>query len=418
MEQVRKTPRTRNQETTRQQKVDIHIKSKSPLELIEAVTYANDNHEDFTLIWYGHVRDEPRFETVLVPQLRDVINYFKRYRTIENCVRFISSITIEKVFVILANLSRHELQKSIKNLRDLEQVTYIYIYSEPGHDTDYPDWLEFQKVQGMFTNETELLLQLIEDVKSVNILSFDILNIDGDESSIRDLTKETVKFLKSKLLIDHLLFLPASDRGKRDVVLEFKNEYQGNPEQLKEIGRFAKTYKSEDAITWYTSGNCIHKITNKALRLQDMAMIFRLRFFITDLYQKLHALSLKQWNNHPPLTVYRGTKLRSGDFEKIKRNNGSYIAMNSFVSASHNNDVAIAFGGISGSARISRMFPGGREDSLLKPILFEIQIDPQFVSVPFADIADYSLFPDEKEILFALNMVFRIENFSINEAGT
>lgn len=340
----------------------------------------------------------------MVPQLRNVINYFKRYKTSEKCLQFISSISIERVFVILANCHRTELQDLLSNLHDLKQVTHIYIYSEIIHVTIDNEWLEFRKLQGVFTYETQLTLQLIEDVKSINILSFDILKIDGNESSIRDLTKESLIFLKSKLLFDHLLSIPASERGKRYTILQFKSEYKGNQSQTAAIEKFALTYNAKDAIWWYTSVTFVFKIVNKALRLQDVKIIFELRFFITDLYKQLSDLSSRQSNNQAPFTVYRGTKLSTKDLKKIIYNVGSLISMNSFFSTSRHKEVA-------------RIFHGPGENAIRKPILFEIAIVPRFVLMPFADITALTAIPDEEEVLFSLNMIFKIETYSLDGNG-
>ncbi|CAF2119323.1 unnamed protein product [Rotaria magnacalcarata] len=364
--------------------------------LLEETTYGGDNHEDFGLIWYGAVGDENKFEIITKPKLRNVINYFKRYRTSDKFLRFVSSIHIEKVFIILAHCCRNELQQLLTELHDIISVTYIYIYSKEKQIIEETEWRKFWKFHGTFTKTDDLLLQLMVDVKSINILSFDIIKIHGDESSVTDLTKESCAFLKSKLLLDHLLSMPAPQVAKRDIILEFRKEYEGNQKQIEYIEKFATDYNADDAISWYTSTSCVCKLINKALRLQDMNVIFKFRFFIADLYHQLSNLWESQSKNQVSLTVYRGQQLPVKDLDKVRNNIGSLISMTSFVSTSRTEQVA-------------NIFCGDQRSTPLLAVLFEILIDPRFIVVPFADITELSCIPGEEEVLLCLNFIFHVD---------
>jgi hypothetical protein len=52
-----------------------------------------------------------------------------------------------------------------------------------------------------------------------------------------------------------------------DLCLE---QYSGNDIQCNQISQLKKSYKSSDAIMWYTKEPFIYQLLNKALRIQDI----------------------------------------------------------------------------------------------------------------------------------------------------
>ena len=72
-----------------------------------------------------------------------------------------------------------------------------------------------------FNNKEHLIRRLMEDVRFINhALSMNILKIDGDETSFKHLTHESIMFLRSKLFLDHLLSHPPCTNGKGNLILQ------------------------------------------------------------------------------------------------------------------------------------------------------------------------------------------------------
>ncbi|CAF0983533.1 unnamed protein product [Didymodactylos carnosus] len=122
--------------------------------------------------------------------------------------------------------------------------------------------------------------------------------------------------------------------------------------------------------------------------------------FIVDLSKSLareHRKILQ--SGEATLTVYRGTKLSSKEVERLKQNECSLISMNGFLSTSRCRSLALAFA----------LKSTKRTDAVV--VLFQIKCDVKHLgeSVVFADIADFSEYPDEQEVLFDLSAVFRLE---------
>jgi hypothetical protein len=90
---------------------------------------------------------------------------------------------------------------------------------------------------------------------------------------------------------------------------------------MKKIVEFKLDYCAEHAIEWNTKPDfCVCNIINKALRLQDMKIIFDLRFFIIDLYNQLSILHSKRFTIVRFSSAIRATGLPVKDLNKIKNN--------------------------------------------------------------------------------------------------
>ncbi|CAF3134546.1 unnamed protein product [Rotaria sp. Silwood2] len=106
-------------------------------------------------------------------------------------------------------------------------------------------------------------------------------------------------------------------------------------------------------------------------------------------------------------TVYRGQVMIKEDFEnKIKQ--GGLISFNNFLSTSDDRKVALRF------------IPKGSQstdDNTIR-VLFEMAINRSISSAPFARIDKFSYFKTEKEILFSMHSVFRVQQVTeIEDSG-
>ncbi|CAF1571941.1 unnamed protein product [Didymodactylos carnosus] len=146
---------------------------------------------------------------------------------------------------------------------------------------------------------------------------------------------------------------------------------------------------------------------NKALRTQDINIIFKFRFFIKDLYQQLMKAHVEFIRSTPPnITVYRGQNISIDELNKIKNNVGGLIGMSTFLSTSTNKEVATQF-----HANTTR-------SNELVGVLFQVDVDTHAtVSKPYADIKNLSYFHREDEILFSMGAIFRIQSFSEVDNG-
>jgi hypothetical protein len=138
---------------------------------------------------------------------------------------------------------------------------------------------------------------------------------------------------------------------------------------------------------------------NKALRVQNIDLLFLFRFVIGDIYRQL-----KQYQYQSPIRVYRGQVMSNDELNHLRQSIGEFISINSFFPTSINWQQAL---GILNSSSIT--------DDLHR-VLFVIDVDPCVVTTkPFAEISSVSYFGDESEVLFMIGCTFRLIDVRRND---
>jgi len=223
-------------------------------------------------------------------------------------------------------------------------------------------------------------------------LSINIFNTDQGQST----TDLNGQFVHSQLLIDCLLRMKSTTSEKNDLISLCKEEYKGNPHELSIINDFEKNYTPYRAIWWYTRQSFLYRLLNKALRIQNIDLIYLFRFFIRDLKNQLSGSQCET-----PIHVYRSQLMVKDELDILKKSIGKYISINSFFSTSFNRDLALVF---------------SRDSDHYERVLFEIDANLQSADKkPFADITTFSYFPDESEVLFMLGSIFQLISIDYND---
>ncbi|CAF1177402.1 unnamed protein product [Rotaria sordida] len=213
----------------------------------------------------------------------------------------------------------------------------------------------------------------------------------------RDISKESASFLWQQMLTYVLKQMPQDQQSKQEMLEMCRHYYRHNKHELKNIDEFQSTYKSDKAIQWYTDECFLYKLLNKALRTEDIELLYIFRFFIIDLCAALEKERLLP-KGETILTLYRGTQISNEELEKLKQNEGKIISTNGFLSTSRNIHVSLGF------ARQS--LPAVD----FQAVLFEIEADPSLNTVVFADIENKTRLKGEEEVLFSLNALFKIRS--------
>ena len=252
----------------------------------------------------------------------------------------------------------------------------------------------------MFSNWIELINTLIDDQKIREKLedSCSISVLRRDEESIQD---RNAIFMWTQLFVEILVRMHHKTSDRKELIEFLKSHYEGNNEQMKMIREFEETYKSDEAIRWYTRESCFHRIMNKALRVQDYGLLINLGFLIADIAKQIKHEYENFIRNHPSregIHVYRGQSVSQSEFKLITTSIDEYLSMNSFISTSRNRKIALSF------AR------QGANNNDTYQILFEIEIDTHLAMKPFADASTISDFR-EYEIIINLGALFRIKKY-------
>lgn len=214
------------------------------------------------------------------------------------------------------------------------------------------------------------------------------------DKPIRDLEHESSSYLWYQLFRDTLMTMHTeTDQCKQQLINYCRSYYRLNKKYLEDINTFEQTYKSSDAIRWYTKDSFLYRFVNKALRTEDIEALFRLRFFIKDLCKNLKLLFDENFEAYQEsldeMIVYRGLTLPIDVIDRLTQSVGKYVSTNGFLSTSLKCDVAEMF-----SANV----------------IFEIRIQTDLKNIIYGYIAKMSINPSEDEVLFDLGAIFQIKD--------
>lgn len=189
--------------------------------------------------------------------------------------------------------------------------------------------------------------------------------------------------------------MPHTSESKEGMIEEFRRIYNENETILNEIDLFENNYNSEAAVQWYSKDCFVSRTINKVLRLSDVDQMFKFRYILIDIYKHLNQ-SYQQ--KHPSYYYYRGQVIKNEQFNYLKELRGNIISINTFFSTTSSMQVALMYAG-----QYSQ-----NEDKV--SIIFSIETDSSIRARPYANISQYSLFPDEDETLFSMGSLFLINN--------
>lgn len=202
------------------------------------------------------------------------------------------------------------------------------------------------------------------------------------------------QFVQSQLLIDNLLRMPSSLSDKTELLSVLREHYVGNLRILSFLNEFEENYSSDRVVWWYTRESPLYRILNKALRVQNVELLFLFKFFIRDLHNYL-----ERNRSSSPVRVYRAQLMLEDELQRLKSSIGKSIFMNSFLSTTLNREKAIFY------------FTESAPSNDLLQVLFDIDIDPQMRNVKsYANISAQSYFSDEEEVLTTLGSIYRVNN--------
>ena len=132
---------------------------------------------------------------------------------------------------------------------------------------------------------------------------------------------------------------------------------------------------------------------NAVCRAENPAMTSKIQYYLGNLQQHLTRLYEESLVWIPSfITVYRGQRLSSDDFDKLARSKGKLIVTTHFLSATHSSDIAALF---SGDERGVNTSPSHKVS-----VIFKITIRTSTAhSSPLAYIQQFSRVDSEKDTL-------------------
>jgi hypothetical protein len=242
-----------------------------------------ENKEEIQLIWLdGNINDSS--DCVLTKSMLIELNpAVQFYSDFDRCLNLIKSIKHEQIFVIISGSLVGNLLSKVNNHRPLVAI-FIFCENRQHHQSLLD---EYDKIIGIYTDQKKLL-QAIREKMSLfekQRLAFNLF--DQKQKAMKDLSKESALFLWHQLLIYVLKQIPQDSQSKQGMIQLCQDYYQNNKNELKKIEKFQKMYRKDQAIQWYTDEGFLYKLLNKALRTENMELIYLFRFFIIDLCEAI-----------------------------------------------------------------------------------------------------------------------------------
>jgi len=193
--------------------------------------------------------------------------------------------------------------------------------------------------------------------------------------------------------------------AKRQILAEFRAYHRGNPRVLLMIDEFRRTYRSTDAIHWYTKPCFLHQLINQALRSEDILAMYTFRYFIIDMCARIEEMAIVTKTRYTaPFRVYRASIISRDEIEELTVD--TLVATNGFFSTSKDLDVAKHFIGVDSETGMS---PSRSREDRRQFVLYEIDVDlthsPEII---VADVSEQSVVSEENEMIFNLGTTFII----------
>ena len=352
---------------------------------------SNDNLETFSIFWLDVQVNTTEDNQHTQLKLREIINHLKTFDDQGEChQRILSLSTQDRLVLIVSGRCGRQLVPQIHHLRQVSSI-YVYCMDKKANELWAKDFI---KIKSVIVELKDLIHVIKQDqqtrVKIEEPLSINIFNVNNKKD--QSTTGLNGNFIHSLLLIDVLIRMKSIESDKQQLIELCKKEYENNQKELVFVGEFEKDYRSDKALWWYTRDTFLYKMLNKALRVQNIDLLFLLRFVIGDIYQQL-----KQYQHQSSIRVYRGQVMSIDELNTLQQSIDNLISINSFFSTSTNPDKALGF--------LNR----SKITSNSCRVLFIIDADPRLVkSKPFADISSLSAFSNECEVLFMMGSIFRL----------
>ena len=277
---------------------------------------------------------------------------------------------------------------------DHKQIDSIYVFCSD--KARHQSWAkDYRAIKGIFSQIESICEALQEAVRQAegNLIPISIM---PPRVSL-DINELDQSFMYSNLLKEILLDLPVDDASKKELVDFCRKQYAENGNELKIIDEFQEKYDQPSPIWWYTRECFTYSMLNRALRMPDVELTIKMGFFIRDLHRQIESLHA-QSTARRSFVVYRGQGMLSEEFERMRVSQGCLLSFNNFLSTSRTKRVSLAF------ARQAE------RNNSLTAILFRMKIHPAVSSTPFASLDRISYYSGkEKEILFSMHTVFRID---------
>ena len=362
------------------------------------LSFNDEPFEPFTLIWLDESSQENSLDSLRTQTLFREINndnclFFDKP---DRCLLEIEKMTMDhkKLLVVMSGSFAKEVLPQLHN-----QISIVIIFC--GNYNKYASLAnKYSSVVDICTEHEKLKSCIQNELLSLkfNLFTNQTMKSIRPLNSLNEIDNSGAYF-SYILFIELLKQMPRTKQAKDIMLNKCKDYHRGQKPEMELIEHFRNTYTSNQAIDWYIRDSFVYRLVNRAFRTEDITLWYLFRYYVIDLCVQLENVH-KEQNIQTFLTLYRGqAHMPTYELENLKSNIGCLVSMNGFVSSSMD-------------SRVAQQFLGGAVDTDdFKVVLFEITVDGSSLrNTVFVDIDQYTGIPHEKEVLFTIGSVFKIEN--------
>lgn len=243
------------------------------------------NVENFVVIIVGIENESASY--------RSVVNFIKMIDNIEAVKPFMNAFLYERFILIIDN-------RLVEFIDDLSQFNSIYLISNEKQIRN-----NYLNIRGNFPNIKSIFNKIKEECVVENELfstKFFLNNETFNQS-----------FCYSQLLKETLLKKDNESNLKKDFIHFCRYHYNGNNIELNFIEEIEQNFKLDQSIWWYTRYCFIRKMLNRALRTEEIDILYKMRWFIQALDYKIKDNSFSE-------IVYRIHYYTYDQFKTLKEN--------------------------------------------------------------------------------------------------
>lgn len=361
--------------------------------------FDGENVDSYVLIWLDEQSSENTLDSLRTKALLRQLNN-DHCLFFDNVDLFLNEIEKmihdnKKILVVVSGSLAKTILPTTK-----ETVSTIIIFCQ-----NYNKYMklmsQYENVADICTNHEALKNCIQREIPSLKLNMFVNQSLKSIQllDSFKDSCENNGACFSYLLFIELLQQMPQTNQAKEVMVNKCKDYYRRNKEELIKIDLFHSKYESNEAINWYTEDSFVYRLVNKAFRTEDITLWYLFRFFIIDLCTQLKTVHAEQ-HIQDSLKLYRGqARMSAQELNNLRSSIGGCVITNGFLSTTKDIKIAHVF------------INEAKDTDEYKVVIFEITVNAsQLKSVVFVDIDQYQQTCGEKEILFNIGSVFKIQN--------
>ena len=271
---------------------------------------ATGNVENFTIVWVVGSEDEN------VARLRPAVNFVHELEDADGLAEFLTGCTHERVILLIPSTQAQSVMGDIHPHTCLQS---IYLLSK---NEDKPHWIkDYPKIVGVYSAPETVRNHLLKSLPRVASNLASVVMAAKDEES-------NDAFTYCQLLKETMLCTDDESDLKKDMIAFCRLHYAGNQDELDEINEFEKNSSNEKMIEWYMRPCFLSKVLSRALRTQEIDLIFKMRHAMQCLDKQIKAIASKETSN-----MYATLEMTAENANEFQNNIGGLLLFGAFLPA-------------------------------------------------------------------------------------